>query len=141
MSKKKINDCNNVIFYKSFYEKPKNFKKFKIFNQIICSYDISIYTNRSICIFDIINIDIPYEIDIELNSIIINENIINNYIEGIIGVPLEDLNIRNFKRDGGSFPFIYNIHIYHNQIDKYLECKKIRLRKYKLNKLRNKLKC
>lgn len=139
--KKNINDSNSVIFYKSTYQKPKNFKKYKIFDQIMCSYDIMVNTNRSIGVFDVINLNIPYEIDVELDVITINENIINDYIEDIIGVPLEEFNIRYFKRDGISFPFISDISIYDNQTDKYLEYKTLRLRRYKLNKLRNKIKC
>ena len=139
--KKNINDSNSVIFYKSTYQKPKNFKKYKIFDQIMCSYDIMVNTNRSIDAFDVINLNIPYEIDVELDVITINENIINDYIEDIIGVPLEEFNIRYFKRDGISFPFISDIFIYHNKIDKYFEYKTLRFRKYKLNKLINRIKC
>lgn len=133
-----IEDGSKVFFYRSTYPKPKNFKKYKVFNQIFCSYDIPVYTNRNgIKTLDTINLDIPYEVDMEFDTVTINENTINDYIESIIGVGLEECNVYYFKRDGAFFPFVHDISIYENQINKYIDVKKLRHRRYKLDKLRN----
>lgn len=138
MGKRKnyIQNGNSVIFYKSSYPKPKNFIKHKIFGDIFCSYDIPIYSDKSIGTLDIINLNIPYEIDIESGIININENVVKYYIQSIIGVDLEECNVFYFKRDGAFFPFVHDISIYDKQVEKYFDNKKLRFRKYKIDKLR-----
>ena len=132
---------SKIFWYKSTYPKPKNFKKFVKDNTIMCSYDIPVYTDKMIgSHIDILNIDIHYKIDKMNNIIDMDESTISDYIENFIGVGLEEFNTQFFKRDGVYFPFIHDISIYDRQTNKYFEIKLLRERRYKLLRLKNRMK-
>ena len=135
-------DGSKIFWYKSTYPKPNNFKKFVKDNTIMCSYDIPVYTDRMIGThIDILNINIPYKIDKEHNVIDLwEDNYLHSIIEDFIGVGLEECNTQFFKRDGIFFPFIHDISIYDRQKNKYFETKLLRERRYKLLRLKNRMK-
>lgn len=125
----------DTVIWKSWWPKPKNFKKFKRDGKVYCSFDIPLINDWNEDI-DILNIDIPYYTD-QNNYLSIDEVSIFSYIKNIIGIDIEECNTSFFIRDGAKFQFVLNIEIHRKNVKDYFENKKIRTRRNKIEKLRS----